>query len=226
MATSVISEFVDQHEYLSLLRQFLRGRSREQELLRAYLACSDEAQKAVREMFRLLEDPLTSEEQRQMALSTIADVLFRNPHKGEYGVDLAAAEADAAAVDPWLRSSVKQMDDEEATFAQRLRKLMHERRITQEELAERIGVRQPAISNMLNRDCRPQKKTIMKLATALTVSPAVLWPGVEVQQILDAIDRVQEDQVMSAAEAEALQAALNRSPSRIEVTRIPVRNRR
>ena len=64
------------------------------------------------------------------------------------------------------------------------------------------------------------------MATALTVSPTVLWPSVEVQQILDAIDRIQEDQVMSAPEAEALQAALNRPPSRIEVTRLLVRNRR
>jgi transcriptional regulator with XRE-family HTH domain len=92
--------------------------------------------------------------------------------------------------------------------------------ITQEEVAERIGVGQPAISKMLNRNRRPQKKTIMKLATALNVSPMVLGPGVEVRQILDAIDRVQDDQVLSATEAAALQAALNRPPSRIEVTRL------
>ena len=65
----------------------------------------------------------------------------------------------------------------------------------------------------------------MKLATASNVSPTVLWPGVEVEQILEAIDRVQEDQVVSAAVAEGLQIALNCPPSRIEVTRLPVRNR-
>jgi transcriptional regulator with XRE-family HTH domain len=225
LATTLISEFSAPQEHLDLLRQFLRGAAEEQEFLRAYLECSDEVQQAVRDMFRVLEEPLTSEEQRQMALSTIADALFRNPHKGEYGMDVAESEAEAAAVEPRLQGIVKQMDEEEASFAQRLRKLMEERCITQEELAERIGVGQPAVSNMLNRNCRPQKKTIMKLATALNVSSTVLWPGVEVQRILDAIDRVQEDQVMSATEAEALQAALDRPPSRIEVTRIPVRNR-
>jgi hypothetical protein len=42
----------------------------------------------------------------------------------------------------------------------------------------------------------------------------------EVQQILNAIDRVQDDQVMLSAEAEALKAALDRPPSHVEVTRL------
>jgi transcriptional regulator with XRE-family HTH domain len=226
MATGVISEHAAPPEQFDLLRQFLRRSPDEQELLRAYLECSDEVQQAVCEMLQVLDDPSSSQDQRHRAISTIADALFRNPHQGEYGMGLAASEGEAAAVEPRLQGIVKRMDEEEASFALRLRKLMDDRRITQEELAKRIGVGQPAISNMLNRNCRPQKKTIMKLATALNVSPAVLWPGVEVQQILDAIDRVQDDQVMSAAEAEAMQAALNRPPSRIEVTRLPVRNRR
>ncbi len=226
MATGVISEHVPPPEQFDLLRQFLRRSPDEQDFLRAYLECSDEVQQAVCEMLQVLDEPSSSEEQRDMAISTIADALFRNPHQGEYGMDLAASEGEAAAVEPRLQAIVKRMDEEEDSFALRLRKLMDDRRITQEELAERIGVGQPAISNMLKRNCRPQKKTIMKLATALNVSPTALWPGVEVQQILDAIDRVQDDQVMSAAEAEALQAALNRPPSRIEVTRLPVRNRR
>ncbi len=225
MSASSIAELVPPAGHLELLRQFLRRRAEEQDLLRAYLECSDEAQQAVREMLQVLEEPSTSEEQRQMAISTIANALFRNPPKGEDGMDLAASEGEAAGVEPRRQAILKQMD-EEAGFAQRLRKLMDDRRITQEELAERIGVGQPAISNMLNRNCRPQKKTILKLATALNVSPTALWPGVEAQQILAAIDRVQEDQVMSAAEAEALQAALQRPPSRVQVGRLPVRNRR
>jgi transcriptional regulator with XRE-family HTH domain len=226
MATRVISELATPQEQLGLLRQFLRGSAEEREFLRAYLECSDEVQQAVREMFRLLEEPQTSETQRQMTLSTIADALFHAPYKGRYGMGSAESEGEAAEIEPRLEAIVRQMDDEEAGFSTRLRKLMDERRITQEELAERIGVGQPAISNMLNRNCRPQRKTIMKLATALNVSPTALWPGFEVQQILEAIDRVQEDQVMSAAEAEALQDALNRPPSRIAATRLAVRNRR
>ena len=175
-------------------------------------------------MFRVLDDPQTSKNNGSGA-SDHRRCLFRNPHKGEYGMDLTESEAEASGGRAAARAIVKEMDEEEESFAQHSQ-ADGQHRITQEQLAERIGVGQPAISNMLNRNCRPQKKTIMKLATALNVSPTVLWPGVEVQQILDAIDRVQEDQVMSAAEAEALQAALKRPPSRIEVTRLPVRNRR
>ena len=226
MATDVISEHVPPPEQFELLRQFLRRGPEEQGFVRAYLESSNEVQQVVGRMLQVLDDPSSSEEQRNMAISTIADALFRNPHKGEYGMDLAASEGEAAVVEPRLQAIVKRMDEEEDSFALRLRKLMDDQCITQAELAKRIGVGQPAISNMLNRNCRPQKKTIMKLATALNVSPTDLWPGVEVQQLLDAIDRVQDDQVMSAAEAEALQAALNRPPSRIEVTRLPVRNRR
>ena len=225
MATDVISEHVPPPEQFELLRQFLRRGPEEQKFVRAYLECSDEVQQVVGRMLQVLDDPSSSEEQRNMAISTIADALFRNPHKGEYGMDLAVSEGEAAVVEPRLQAIVKRMDEEEDSFALRLRKLMDDQCITQAELAKRIGVGQPAISNMLNRNCRPQKKTIMKLATALNVSPTDLWPGVEVQQLLDAIDRVQDDQVMSAAEAEALQAALNRPPSRIKVTRLPVRNR-
>ena len=75
----LISEFVPPAGHLDLLRQFLRRRVEEQEFLRAYLECSDEAQQAVREMLQVLEEPSTSEEQRQMAISTIADALFQEP---------------------------------------------------------------------------------------------------------------------------------------------------
>jgi transcriptional regulator with XRE-family HTH domain len=53
---------------------------------------------------------------------------------------------------------------------------MEERGVTQTELAERIGVGQPAISNMLCRQCRPQKRTVEKIAAALEVAPEELWP--------------------------------------------------
>ena len=52
--------------------------------------------------------------------------------------------------------------------------------MTQEQLAAKIGVGQPAISNMLNRQCRPQRRTVKRLATALDVSPEDLWPGIDI----------------------------------------------
>jgi len=48
--------------------------------------------------------------------------------------------------------------------------------MTQEELAEKTGVGQPAISNMLNRQCRPQHRTVRRFADALGISPEELWP--------------------------------------------------
>lgn len=49
--------------------------------------------------------------------------------------------------------------------------------MTQDQLAEKIGVGQPAISMMLKRQCRPQKRTVQRLAEALGVAAEELWPG-------------------------------------------------
>ena len=73
------------------------------------------------------------------------------------------------------------MDHEEATFAERLREVMKKKAVTQEQLADRIGVGQPAISLMLQRACRPQKRTVFRLAEALGVSPDELWPNIKEQ---------------------------------------------
>jgi transcriptional regulator with XRE-family HTH domain len=69
------------------------------------------------------------------------------------------------------------MAREESIFAQRVDSLMREKELTQELLAERIGVSQPAISNMLTRKCRPQRRTVARIATALNVRPEEIWPG-------------------------------------------------
>jgi transcriptional regulator with XRE-family HTH domain len=79
------------------------------------------------------------------------------------------------------------MDTQEAAFATRVRGLMEAKRISQQELAERVGCSQPAISQMLNRTCRPQKKTILKIAEALNVDARELWPDIEVAEMLDAV---------------------------------------
>src|SRR5690242_20119616 len=68
------------------------------------------------------------------------------------------------------------MDREEAVFAERLRELMEAKGMTQAELADKLGIGQPAISMMLNRACRPQRKTVIDIAQALEVPPEDLWP--------------------------------------------------
>ncbi|MFN9292273.1 MAG: helix-turn-helix domain-containing protein, partial [Planctomyces sp.] len=69
-----------------------------------------------------------------------------------------------------------ELDAEEATFAERLRAIMEAKNVSQEQLALLTGVGQPAISNMLKRQCRPQRRTIVRLAQALDVAESELWP--------------------------------------------------
>ena len=48
--------------------------------------------------------------------------------------------------------------------------------MTQAQLAGVVGIGQPAISMMLKRQCRPQQRTVQRLAEALGVAAEKLWP--------------------------------------------------
>lgn len=144
--------------------------------VRAYLECSNELQASVREMIEIIESPDSEPDERQMALHTVAEILFP---------ELPAASATIEYLDECARehqpdgaAAARELDAEEASFAQRLRAVMERRGLTQSELAARAGVGQPAISMMLGRQCRPQRRTILKLAEALGVEPQELWPPV------------------------------------------------
>jgi len=69
------------------------------------------------------------------------------------------------------------MDQAETAFSAALTRLMAVRQLTQAQLAERIGVGQSAIAMLLKRRCRPQRRTLGKLAEALSVPVDELWPG-------------------------------------------------
>lgn len=145
--------------------------------LRAYLECSDEIQAGIRGMLEILNDPNTDEDDRNMTLITLADALFPDSRDGKLGMDLEESEELGAGYSEEKRTTLEEMDREEKTFAVRLRKAMETQGITQEQLAARTGVGQPAISNMLNRQCRPQQRTVLRLAEALNAVPEELWPG-------------------------------------------------
>ncbi len=145
--------------------------------LRAYLECSDEMQEVARDTLEMLNDPEIDEEDRQMSLATLADALFPNYYKGELGLDYEKSEKEAADKFPEFREVVDELDREEAFFSDNLERIMREKSISQTELAQRVGVGQPAISNMLSRNCRPQRRTIQRLAEALGVQPEDLWCG-------------------------------------------------
>jgi transcriptional regulator with XRE-family HTH domain len=178
-------------------------------------------------MLVVLKDAQSSPNERQRALMTMADALALNPAEdGEYGLDLEKSEAEAAARYPSLAREVEKMNSQEETFAGRLRQLMDAKQISQTILAERVGCSQPAISQMLNRNCRPQKKTILKLADALEVQPQDLWPDIEVVEMLDAAARFQQpDYVMTDAEASALADPTKRNRPKIPVKSLPSRSR-
>lgn len=134
-------------------------------LLRTYLELATPHQKVLRELASLVADASADADDRERALDAMTDALFPRPTpapggSGDGGRAAAAAECDR----------------EEETFAARLRALMAEKRVTQSRLAAKIGVQQSAVSMMLNRRCRPQRETVVKIARALKVLPEELWP--------------------------------------------------
>ena len=87
--------------------------------LHAYLKCSDEIQAGIRDLLKILEDPDTDEDDRDMTLATLADALFPNPHNGQLGMDLAESERLGAEKSSEMREALAELDREEETFAVR-----------------------------------------------------------------------------------------------------------
>lgn len=148
---------------------------------RAFLECDGEVQKGILEMIHLVNSVETDPDDRIMAIRTISEALFPEDDCGELGIDVE--EADKGAVENCDDGHIglKELEEEERAFAQRLTDAMKEKGLTQKQLAERSGVGQPAISMMLSRNCRPQQRTVCKLAEALGVAPSELW---EVKDLL------------------------------------------
>jgi hypothetical protein len=141
----------------------------------AFRECSDEIQAMILEMASIANDPEATPEEREAAVATIAEALFPAGDNEFLGVDLETSELlDAGGPE---KSILDALDAEEATFSDRLAALLRDKQVTQVQLAELIGVGQPAISMMLARRCRPQRRTIKKIAGALGVAPDELWPG-------------------------------------------------
>jgi lambda repressor-like predicted transcriptional regulator len=146
------------------------------QIVLALQECEPELREGALELFSQLQGDLDPES-AQATTALIAEILFPNADPmGAIGLDLVEAESIAPTVDPEAGPLLKHMDQQEATFAERLRRLMDAKGITQSELAAKIGVGQPAVSMMLKRSCRPQRKTIEKIALALGVSAADVWP--------------------------------------------------
>jgi lambda repressor-like predicted transcriptional regulator len=146
-------------------------------IVNALKECDPELRVEAEELLSQLASGELDPYETQATCALIAEILFPNAdYNGLPGLDLVEAEQTAREEKPLEAAPVlDEMDLQEATFAERLRNLMTERGVTQAALAAKIGIGQPAISNMLNRACRPQRKTVEKIAAALGVQPDQLW---------------------------------------------------
>jgi len=146
-------------------------------IILALKECDDELRTVAFELFGQLASGELDSDQEESTFALLAEILFPNADRnGHPGLDLAEAEAIARSEYPDAGPILDAMDRQEATFAERLAGCMEKSGVTQAELAAKVGVGQPAISMMLNRSCRPQKKTVRKIAAALGVTPEDLWP--------------------------------------------------
>jgi DNA-binding XRE family transcriptional regulator len=127
----------------------------------------------VQEQVKRLNAPRTSAAERASVEKRLETLLRLGNKPGEAGRLLSREER----LGPELQELRAEMEEREAAFAATLARLMAERQLTQAQLAERVGVGQSAISMLLKRRCRPQRRTVGKLAEALGVPVEELWPG-------------------------------------------------
>jgi lambda repressor-like predicted transcriptional regulator len=145
----------------------------------AFMECDESLRAEALELLKQLKSGDLDEHERISTIALLAEILFPNADdKGIPGLDLEEAEEIAKGRFPESSETLSRMDQEEAHFAERLRHFMESKGITQVALAEKVGLGQPAISMMLNRKCRPQRKTIARFADALGVKIDELWPGI------------------------------------------------
>jgi len=156
-------------------------------VLRAFIECSDELQEHAKAMTRAMSDPELDGDEQYSAALTLFEILFPycNESDNVYGLDLEHAErllrdpaqpASGIVDEAAAAAALDELDREEADFAVKLQTLMTERGMTQTALAEKIGISQPAIAQMLKRNCRPQQRTIDRLAAAFDLPADELWP--------------------------------------------------
>lgn len=141
------------------------------QLFFAFQECTEEVQTIVIQMAGIVNDPESTHDEREHALEVLVEALVPG-----LACELLNSHLRLLKTSEFLAAK-EQVSQQEHRFANKVRELMESKGMTQEELAERTGVSQPAISNILNRRCRPQQRTVLRFAEALEVSPEVLWPA-------------------------------------------------
>jgi lambda repressor-like predicted transcriptional regulator len=143
------------------------------EILAAFLRLAEAEQEKVRNKVEVANDPKVTEDQRRNAEAAILAAL----RLGSGGNAAARPLRDEERLSPAHLAVREKIECDVRLFADTLARLLAEKQMTQAELARRIGVGQSAISMMLSRACRPQPRTLGKLADALGVTVEKLWPG-------------------------------------------------
>ena len=138
------------------------------QFMSAYQQCDPEIRSVVDDMLRVYTSPEASEDEKAMAAHSIIEAVYPS-----LAHDQLLAEQERLAE---ARDVREEFDREEEKFSARVLKRMEEQGVTQAELAEKMGVSQPAVSNILRRHSRPQRKTVENFATALDCEPGELWP--------------------------------------------------
>ena len=143
--------------------------------LHAYQECSTEIQRIVDDMVQIIVSPDSTEDEREHATDAVIEALFPS-----LTVD-AVSHFNNARHSPEFKAASDELDEQERHFAETVKRLLEERGLTQQGLADKTGVTQPAISNILTRQCRPQQRTVLRFAEALGVEPEQLWPSLSLK---------------------------------------------
>lgn len=137
-------------------------------VLHAFLECDDDVQTMIQKMLKIVHATNTDDQEKEAAALTVLDALFPDyGEDGQLGFPLDIGANDIVE---------KELDAQEERFVARVKKLMKEKGISQIALSEITGVNQSAIAMMMKRNCRPQRRTVKKLAKALGVDERMLWP--------------------------------------------------
>ncbi len=140
------------------------------EIHRAFQECDAETREIVDQMLTIYNDPEADDHERQRAVNTVVDALFPSLSAelmdGEVRVQ-SAPEMVLAKADLDLQGSI---------FADRLASILQQRGWTVDTLADRTGISAAIVTRMIAKQCRPERRTVERIAAILEVIPGELWP--------------------------------------------------
>jgi transcriptional regulator with XRE-family HTH domain len=191
------------------------------QLLVAITESSAQVQGKLLAQIEVLENPRADDSEKQRAYGTIRNALGLQACQDLLELDIDQCELRSVVKESGAAYMASGSKSQQSVFYEKLEILLNSKRLTQSELAARLGMSQPAISQMLTRKCRPQRATILRIAAALEVDPQELWPDLEVARALDSVASVQEDQQLTIPEAEAIKRVLKGKPAKAPARPLP-----